>query len=385
VSTPKENANVPVIAPARLPYHPDIKEKFNLDRTDWRALVESIFPAAQTTEAVILALAYCQARRLDIFKRVVHIVPVWDSKRRVFVETVWPGIAELRTTACRTGEYAGRGETQFGPTVRETFSNTDRDGNTSQVTVEYPAWARVTIKRAVRGVVCEFVGPQVWWKETYATASRYTDAPNAMWAKRPRGQLEKCAEAGALRVAFPEELGSDYSADEVEGGFQWHGRPAIDVTPTTQQSIAADQFSADMAAKAKPISEPTPAEMEKMEFKPIANPPESAPQQSAEKPKRAARKKAEAAPASEPAAGPAPEQASPGLFTDPPPAKDDGPGPGAEYLDAISSQETVQDLLSLYSQAKLEAEAGKFSPKMLLHIYNGCMKRKEEIETSAAG
>jgi hypothetical protein len=41
--------------------------------------------------------------------------------------------------------------------------------------------------------------------------------PNEMWANRPVGQLEKCAEAGALRRAFPEEIGNALTAEEMEG------------------------------------------------------------------------------------------------------------------------------------------------------------------------
>ncbi len=32
-------------------------------------------------------------------------------------------------------------------------------------------------------------------------------SPNKMWKQRPYGQIGKCAEAAALRRAFPEEIG----------------------------------------------------------------------------------------------------------------------------------------------------------------------------------
>ena len=38
-----------------------------------------------------------------------------------------------------------------------------------------------------------------------------------MWKKRPFGQLEKCAEALALRKAFPEAVGAQPTAEEMEG------------------------------------------------------------------------------------------------------------------------------------------------------------------------
>src|SRR5215469_12180557 len=83
----------------RIPYHPAIGDRFGIDQAGWRALIDAVWPAASTADAVALALSYCRARHLDPFKRPVHIVPIWSREQRRMVESVWPGIGELRTTA----------------------------------------------------------------------------------------------------------------------------------------------------------------------------------------------------------------------------------------------------------------------------------------------
>ncbi len=201
--------NAIAIQGPRLPYHPAISERFpGVDQSSWRVLTDAVFPAAERPESIIMALAYCRARNLDIFKKPVQIVPIYDRKRGGMVDTVWPGIAELRTTAMRTGSFAGFEDTEYGPMVEEKLGGVD---------VRYPEWAQCTVYRLIAGQRVAFVGPKTYWIETYATAKRDTKAPNSMWAKRPRGQLEKCAEAAALRRAFPEEIGNEYAAEEVEG------------------------------------------------------------------------------------------------------------------------------------------------------------------------
>jgi phage recombination protein Bet len=242
----------------RLPYHPAIEERFGVTRAAWKALVEAVYPAAKTVDAVILVLSYCQGRKLDPFKRPVHIVPVWDSNAGKMVDTVWPGISETRTTAMRTKLYAGCDETAFGPDVEEEFIWDDKAKKTHSVTLTYPEWARCTVYRLVSGVKVPIVGPKVYWKETYATLSRFDTAPNEMWRKRPRGQIEKCAEAAALRRAFPEELGDEPTADEMEGAVI-HGAPllmperALDEAFGKQRKAAPDS---DTAPKEEPKKDP---------------------------------------------------------------------------------------------------------------------------------
>lgn len=197
---------LPAISGPRLPYHPLIEQRFGIDRASWKALVEAIYPNASCVESVILALSYCRARKLDPFKRCVHIVAIWSKELGRLVDTVWPGIGELRTTAFRTGEYAGRDRTEYGPDITQKVGS---------ATVTFPEWAQVTVHRMIKGQKVAFSGPQVYWLETYATAKRNDDTPNEMWATRPRGQIDKCAEAAALRAGFPEEIGGEYIPEEV--------------------------------------------------------------------------------------------------------------------------------------------------------------------------
>lgn len=213
----KEKA--PTLMAERLPYHPAFEERFGVDRAKWRALIDAIFPTAKTTEGVLLAMTYCKARGLDLFKRPVHVVPMYNSALGREVETVWPGIGELRTTAHRTGLYAGCDETQFGPMVEnEQFTAVKEMKSGSKklnATVSYPEWAQVTVYRLIAGQRVPFAGPRVYWKENYSGAMG-TTVPNARWCRAPRQMIEKVAEAAALRKAFPEECG-EYTAEEMEG------------------------------------------------------------------------------------------------------------------------------------------------------------------------
>jgi len=240
--------SVPAVAQPRLPYHPGLKERFGIGQSEWRALVESTFPTARSVGAVILALAYCKARSLDPFKKTVHIVPIWDKQRGCEVETVWPGIAEYRTTASRTGCYAGHDEIALGPMAEKTWQDTDKSGKShGDVTVKFPEWAQLTVYRIVKGERCAFPGPKVYWLETYA--SKRNGCPNTMWTERPIGMISKCAEAAALRGAFPEELGGEPSYEEW-GGFRWHGRAAIDVeseAPATPPQLEHERHEAETA------------------------------------------------------------------------------------------------------------------------------------------
>ena len=269
--------SVAVVEAARLPY-PEAAARMGVESSAWQTLVNATFPTARTAEGVILALNYCRARNLDVFKRPVHIVPIRtklktpDGKEYwADLETVWPGINELRTTAHRTGVYAGSDPAEWGPDITSEWElpSGDDDGGdhpnapprekkapaapVRTMKVVHPEWCQITVYRIVQGQRVAFPGPRVYWLETYATAGK-SDRPNEMWKDRARGQLEKCAEAAALRKAFPEELGSEHIVEEAPR--------MVDVTPAAAAAPQSRPDRTEISAKAKPAAKAIEASKE---------------------------------------------------------------------------------------------------------------------------
>jgi phage recombination protein Bet len=171
----------------------------------WNTLCRSLYPGAKP-ESVLLVLDYCKVRRLDPMKKACHIVPmrVKDATGEwKWRDVVMPGIYEYRTTAQRTGEYLGHNEPTYGPTVEVAG-------------VAAPEWCALTVTRwnHLANRVAEYP-VRVWFSEVVATDN--SGKANARWSRAPRQMLTKCAEAAALREAFPDELGGEHTYEELEG------------------------------------------------------------------------------------------------------------------------------------------------------------------------
>lgn len=171
-------------------------------------LGSSLYPTASAS-SIKLVLSYCRAAGLDPMQKPVHIVPMWNGKLKCMQDVIMPGIGLYRTSANRTGQFAGMSEPEFGPTIEQTLDKQK---------FSFPEWCKITVRRQLAsGHIGEFTAIE-YWLENYAVkgGADKSTAPNAMWAKRPRGQLAKCAQAQALRAAFP-ELGALPTAEEMEG------------------------------------------------------------------------------------------------------------------------------------------------------------------------
>ncbi len=143
-------------------------------------------------------LHVCQRTGLDPFARQIYMI------ERQGKQTIQTGIDGFRLVARRavdrTGETLSIGTSEW----------CDADGNWTDVWLAEhpPAAARVVVYRNGES----FPGTALW--REYAQTKRDGDL-TAMWRDRPAGQLAKCAEALALRKAFPHDLSGVYTDDEL--------------------------------------------------------------------------------------------------------------------------------------------------------------------------
>lgn len=230
-----------------------VKIRETEDKELIEVLKNSLYPGAQDA-SVNMVIGYCKATGLDPMLKPVHIVPIYDNKTKSMRDTIMPGIGLYRTIAARTGQYAGVSEPEFGPDVEHVFEEEtyyDAYSKTNKVVpamkLTFPAYCKITIRKIMEnGTIAEFSATERWL-ENYATASKNVKHPNAMWARRPYAQINKCVESQALRKAFP-EVGAQPTADEIQ---EIEINPEFSITPFAEPEKHS-QPAAQHGFKAKP-------------------------------------------------------------------------------------------------------------------------------------
>jgi phage recombination protein Bet len=153
--------------------------------------------ARGSTDAELQLFLYTAKRSgLDPLLKQVHAIKRWDSAAGKETMAIQTGIDGYRLVAGRTGQHMGTSDVEY-----------DRED------AEHPTWAKITVFREVNGRVCEFPAT-ARWKE-YA-AYKKDGQPMALWKKMPYLMLGKCAEALAIRKAFPQELAGIYTFEEMD-------------------------------------------------------------------------------------------------------------------------------------------------------------------------
>jgi len=179
-----------------------------------RELLARTLCAGASRDEMDLFFSVCDRTGLDPFARQIYAVKRWDSRSRREVMQTQVSIDGFRLVAQRSGEYAGQ--------TAVAYCGTDGVWVDVWLHDEPPAAARVGVYR--KGFV-EAVTSVALFRE-YAQRNK-EGGLTAMWGKMPTVMIAKCAEALALRKAFPAELSGLYTAEEMAQQDNPPAAPAV--------------------------------------------------------------------------------------------------------------------------------------------------------------
>lgn len=169
---------------------------------------------------------------LDPFARQIYMIGRWSKDGTKF--TIQTGIDGFRLIGRRAANASGESIAVGAPEwARE-------DGK--WMPVWSPAWglpiaARVTIHR--NGNPFTAIALFEEYKQTKRDGNL-----TQMWGQRPAGQIAKCAEALAWRMAFPQDLGGIYADEEMHQA----DRPAA-AGPTPATRVTASEILGETVAE----------------------------------------------------------------------------------------------------------------------------------------
>lgn len=164
------------------------------------ALITRTVAKGATPDELKLFLYTASRTGLDPLTKQIHFV------KRAGQMTVQTGIDGYRAIAERSGTLAGIDDAEY---------DTESD--------LHPGKASVTVYRMIAGTRVSYTASARW--------SEYAPTGNQafMWNKMPYLMLAKCAEALALRKAFPNDLSGLYTNEEMSQAD--NGTVVVDATP----------------------------------------------------------------------------------------------------------------------------------------------------------
>jgi phage recombination protein Bet len=179
------------------------------DQTNWTPDQQAVLQQSgidnQVAPAELSAFLHlCQRTRLDPFSRQIYLIGRFDGRQQRKVYTPQTSIDGYRVIAHRAAAEAGH------PLGYEDTLWCDKSGQWRDVWLADapPAAAKVTVIR--NGMRFSAVARYAEYVQT-----KKGGEPSGLWVKMPATMTAKCAEALALRMAFPHDLAGVYTAEEM--------------------------------------------------------------------------------------------------------------------------------------------------------------------------
>lgn len=176
----------------------------------------------------------CRAVRLDPLRRQIYAFVFNKDNPKKRQMTIVTSIAGYRAIADRTGSYRP-GPTEVMTDVTMIDAATNPRGISHAIATVYKhshgQWHEVTETAYWE----EFAPLKEIWKDDHPTGKFVLDPKKDGWRRMPRVMIEKCAEAKALRRAWPDDFAGLAMEDELDKAM------TVDATATELADMAASE------------------------------------------------------------------------------------------------------------------------------------------------